>query len=188
MKDTRTTLPVVFLLGVGIGLVGDAGHVQAGVTEYLWDGVPTIWKSALWFPFFVGAAITLGAWLASLLHTAPAARDRRDALIGGAIILALYSLTTVTATAPAIAAGSLCWGIALAVWIWWDDGLSAAAFGVIAMVCGPAAEIMMVDLGASRYVPGHDSLFGVAPWLLPLYFAVGVILSGIVQALQRPAR
>ena len=51
---------LVFLLGFGIGLAGDASHVASGTTAYDWDGVPTLWNSAIWFPFVVGLAV-LGA-------------------------------------------------------------------------------------------------------------------------------
>ena len=51
---------ITFLLGFGIGLAGDACHVASGTTVYDWDGVPTLWNSAIWFPFLVGLAV-LGA-------------------------------------------------------------------------------------------------------------------------------
>lgn len=186
LKSDRMALVAVFVVGVCIGLVGDAAHVQAQITEYLWDGVPTVWKSALWFPFFVGIAITFGAWLAARIYSSPFRHDWRDALTGAAIILAIYCLTTVLADAPTIAVNALCWAIAVIAWLWWDASPGAFAFGVVTMVVGPAAEIMMVELGASRYLPGYDQLFGVGPWLLPLYFATGAILSGMLRALQIP--
>ncbi len=174
----------LFALGAGIALVGDASHVQAGITEYLWDDVPTIWKSAIWFPLVVGSAVAIGGWLGSRFSLPRSARGRRDALIGAALVLALYCLTTVVADAPSIAANALLWALAIAIWLWWDNSLAALCFAAVAAVIGPAAEIVFVELGASRYLPGHDELFGVAPWLMPLYFATGAILSGIFRALQ----
>lgn len=159
--------------------------MQAGITEYLWDGVPTVFKSALWFPFMVGGAISIGAFALSRLELARRVRDRRDALIAAGLILALYCLTTLVATSAPIAANGLCWGIAVAIWLWWDDSAPALVCALLTMVVGPTAEIVMVALGASQYLPPWDGLFGVAFWLLPLYFATGAVLSGFFHALQR---
>lgn len=183
MSD-RVTFALLFLIGVVVALIGDASHVQAGITEYLWDGVPTIWKSAIWFPLLVGSAVAVTGWIGSKLDPPDSVRSRRDALVGAALILALYCLTTVVSGDPSIAANGLLWGLAIAIWLWWDPSLRALGFALAAAAIGPAAEIAMVELGASRYLPGYDDLFGVAPWLIPLYFATGAILSGIFRALQ----
>lgn len=37
--------------------MGDAGHVASGTTRYLWDDVPTIWRSAVWFPVLVSGGV-----------------------------------------------------------------------------------------------------------------------------------
>ena len=180
-------LPVaaeLFLIGAVLGLVGDAAHVQAGITEYLWD-LPTIWKSAIWFPLLVGGGVTLGGWVGSRVGSPARRHSRREAYIAAAAILGIYCLTTVVADAPSIAADGICWAIALVVWLWWDDSPRAFGFGVIAMLVGPAVEILAVELGASRYLPAYDEIFGVAAWLLPLYFATGAVLSGIWRALER---
>jgi hypothetical protein len=187
MTGPRATFLWLFLLGAGIALVGDAGHVQAGITEYLWDDVPTIWKSAIWFPLLVGSAVATTAWIGSRFDLPRTSRNRRDALIGAGLILALYCLTTVVADVASIAANGLCWGLAAAIWLWWDASMPALAFAVAAAVIGPAAEIVMVELGASQYTAAYDSLLGVAPWLMPLYFATGAVLSGIFRAFQNDA-
>lgn len=179
---------MLFAIGVAIALIGDAGHVDSGITEYLWDGAGKIWKSALWFPLLVGSAVAAGGYIGSRFELPRASRDRREAMIGAALILGLYCLTTVVADSPQIAANGLLWAIAIAIWLWWDASAGAFAFAVAAAVLGPLAEIVMVEIGASRYLPGHDELFGVAPWLLPLYFATGAVLSGIFRAIQTPAR
>lgn len=186
--SSRLTFISLFLIGASIALIGDAAHVQAGITEYLWDGVPVIWKSAIWFPLLVGSAIAVTAWIGSRFQLPVRRRDRSDALIGAGLILALYCLTTVVAGAPSIAANGLCWGIAVAIWLWWDDSPGALVFALIATLVGPLAEIVMVELGASRYTEAYDGLFGVAPWLMPLYFATGAVLSGIFRAFQNDAR
>jgi hypothetical protein len=50
------TAAAIAALGFVVGLAGDACHVASGTTRYEWDGVPTIWRSAIWFPFLVAAA------------------------------------------------------------------------------------------------------------------------------------
>ena len=51
------TAAIIFALGFGVSLCGDATHVASGTTVYEWDGVPAIWRSAIWFPFLVGGAV-----------------------------------------------------------------------------------------------------------------------------------
>ncbi len=62
MSD-RVTALVVMVLGAAIALAGDACHVVSGTTHYDVQGMPTVWKSALWFPIAVGLAVLGGAWL-----------------------------------------------------------------------------------------------------------------------------
>lgn len=184
MSD-RATFAVLFVAGAAIALAGDAAHVQAGITEYLWDGVPTIWKSALWFPILVGGAVAAGGWIGSRFDLPRSDRRRTDVVIGMASVLGLYFVTTLVADAPQIAANGICWAVAIVIWLWWDPSRPAFFAALAAMILGPIAEIMMIELGASRYLPGHDQLLGAAPWLLPLYFAAGAVLSGSFRALQR---
>jgi hypothetical protein len=56
------TAATIAVLGFVVGLAGDACHVASGTTRYEWDGVPTIWRSAVWFPFLVAGAVLLAAW------------------------------------------------------------------------------------------------------------------------------
>src|SRR3954453_4850396 len=88
------TAAVIAALGFAVGLAGDACHVASGTTRYEWTALPLIWDSRAWFPFLIAAVVTSGAWLA---HQAglPATRDRTraDAVLGAALVLALYALT-----------------------------------------------------------------------------------------------
>lgn len=185
MSD-RATLALLFVVGAAIALAGDAAHVQAGITEYRWDGIPTVWKSALWFPILVGGAVAGGAWIGSQFDLPRSDRRRKDAVAAMALVLGLYFLTTLVADAPQIAANGICWTAAIVIWIWWDSSRPALVGALAATIIGPMAEIVMVEFGASRYLPGHDQLLGVAPWLLALYFAAGAVISGIFRALQTP--
>src|SRR3954449_10253611 len=86
----------IVLLGLFVSLAGDACHVASGTTRYLWDGVPTIWKSAIWFPPLVAAGVlALSDMGRRITPRMPAALERtsRDVLPAAAAVLALYALT-----------------------------------------------------------------------------------------------
>src|SRR3990170_4138664 len=110
---------LVFLLGFGIGLAGDATHVASGTTAYDWDGVPTLWNSAIWFPFVVGLAVLGAAEAGHRLDLPSRARTRVAVVIGAAVVLALYALTPALRGAPTTVSVVLCGAIAVAVWAWW---------------------------------------------------------------------
>lgn len=48
---------------------------------------------------------------------------------------------------------------------------------VLAAVIGPIVEIVLVKFGVFTYNDECDQLFGVGPWLVPLYFAFGVVVA-----------
>jgi hypothetical protein len=175
---------VVFLLGFGIGLAGDACHVASGTTAYDWTDVPTLWKSALWVPFLVGFAV-LGAAEAGHRAGLPArARSRTDVVVGAAAVLALYAFTATLRGQPTTVSVVLCAAIAVAVWAWWDPTPRAFWIAAGATVLGPVAEMLVSAAGAAHYANDSDGLFGVAPWLPCLYFAAGAVASGVLDALN----
>jgi hypothetical protein len=90
------TAAAIAALGFVVGLAGDACHVASGTTRYEWDGVPTIWRSAIWFPFLVAAAVVLAAW-AGRGTRAVKERGRADVVVGAGAVLAFYALTAVAA-------------------------------------------------------------------------------------------
>lgn len=183
--SNRQTGLLIFVIGALAGLTGDACHVASGTTEYLWDGVPTIWRSAIWFPVLVGGAV-LGAALAGRRAGLPArTRDRRDAGIGIAAVIAMYSLTAALRFEDMTVSVVLFSALAAAIWFCWDPSPGALAIALGAAILGPVAEILIVQLGASQYTAPSDGLFGVAPWLPCLYFAAGSVASGLWSALQR---
>lgn len=181
----RATAAVIFVVSAGVALVGDAGHVASGTTEYLWDGVPVIWRSAIWFPLAVGSALLGVAWIGRRAGL-PSARERTraDAVIGVALVLALYVLTSALKGTETTVSVALCGAFAAAVWAWWDPSRGAFAIAAAAAVLGPLAEIAVVALGAARYTPGSDGLINVGPWLPCLYFAAGAVASGMWRAIQ----
>jgi hypothetical protein len=169
-----------------VGLAGDATHVASGTTEYLWDDVPTIWKSAIWFPFFVAGGVVFAAWVAER-QGLPFVRERTraDVVTGAGAVLALYALTAVLKGETETVSMVLTAAIALAIWSWWDPSPRALTVAVAAAVVGPLVEIGVVEAGAARYAEDSDGLFGVAPWLPCLYFAAGAVASQLVPAVRK---
>jgi hypothetical protein len=171
----------VFAIGFGVSLIGDACHVASGTTRYP-DGVAKIALSAWWFPFAVAISV-LGAAFAGWRMGMPARpRTRLDAAIGIAAVLALYALTAFLRGSPTVVSVTLCSGIALIVWAWWDASAGALIAALAAAVLGPLAEIGIVAIGAASYAPDASGLAGVAPWLPCLYFAAGAVASGLWRA------
>ena len=180
------TAAIIFALGFGVSLCGDATHVASGTTVYEWDGVPAIWRSAIWFPFLVGGAVLGAAWASERFADEPVRRRTRlDAILGAALVLALYGLTSALRGEPATVSVVLTAAIAVAIWAWWDPSPGALAVAVSAAVLGPLAEVVIVELGAASYAQDVDSLAGVAPWLPAIYFAAGAVASRLWAAIAR---
>lgn len=177
----------LFLLGATAALIGDHSHVVTGTTVYYTDAVPFIWSSPLWFPVLVGAATVS---LAELRLRLPAPRSdvtARRALAGIAAVVGAYVTTALVHTAPTVPVTALIGAAAVIIWCVLGDGPGAACGTVIAVI-GPAVEIALVHLDVFAYHPASDGLFGVAPFLVPLYFAFGVVaaLIGELAVARRP--
>jgi hypothetical protein len=180
------TAAVIAAMGFVVALAGDACHVASHTTVYLWSGVPTVWRSAIWFPVLVPAAVVAAAWASDRAGTRPARRrGRTDALLGASLVLALYALTALLRHQPTTVSVLLTGALAVAVWCWWDPSPGALAVACGAAVAGPLAEIAIVAAGAARYQAGADGLAGVAPWLPCLYFAAGAVASRLWAAVAR---
>ena len=95
MRLSGRELLILFLVGAAGGLVGDAGHVQAGTTTYLDDATPFVWESALWFPVLVGLATASLGELRLRLGPPRPGFDIRIALAAIAAVVALYALTAI---------------------------------------------------------------------------------------------
>jgi hypothetical protein len=174
------TAAVIAALGFAVGLAGDACHVASGTTRYEWDGVPEIWRSAIWFPFLVAGAVVAAAWLAERQSAAlPPARirARSDVVAGAAAVLALYALTAALKGQAETVSVILTGAIALLIWRWWDPSAGALVVALAAAVAGPLVEIGVVAAGASSYAGDSDGLAGVPLWLPCLYFAAGAVAA-----------
>jgi hypothetical protein len=179
------TAAVVVALGLVVSVLGDACHVASGTTRYEWGGVPTIWRSAIWFPFLVAAALLGGALAGERAGPPARRRGRIDVPAGAGAVLALYALTAALRGQPITVSVTLCAAVAVVIWAWWDPSPGAFVIGVGAAVAGPLTEIGIVELGAASYTSGSDGLGGVAPWLPCLYFAAGAVASRLWAAIAR---
>lgn len=169
---------VLFVVGAAAGLIGDHSHVATGTTEYLPPShtVPFVWSSPFWFAVMVGAGTVI---LAELRLHLPAVRTGvtvRQGVAGIAAVLGSYVVTAMLHTAPAVPITTLICAFAVLTFCALGDG-PAIVCGVLAAVCGPAIEIAIAAAGHFRYAEDSDALFGVAPWLIPLYFAFGVVAA-----------
>lgn len=176
-------LLVLFAIGAGGGLVGDAGHVQAGTTTYLGDSVPFIWESALWFPVLVGLATASTGELRLRLGPPRPGFDLRVAIAAIAAVLAIYAITALAYDEPLLPATTLIVMVAALVVCWLTDGWRAIACALTAAVVGPVAEIVIVELELSEYAASADELAGVPLWLPALYFAFGAVAARLAELL-----
>jgi hypothetical protein len=186
--STRATVASIVALGVVVSLAGDACHVASGTTRYEWDGVPVIWRSAVWFPVLLAGGVLALALVGHRWRDrlpAARARGRRDVIPAAAAVLGLYALTAALHGQPVTVSTVLVGSLAVALWAWWDPSPGAALGGVIAAIAGPLAEIAIVAVGAASYTPGSDGLAGVAPWLPGLYFAAGAVAFRLWDAVGR---
>ncbi|MDQ2637716.1 MAG: hypothetical protein M3Y83_12650, partial [Actinomycetota bacterium] len=87
-----------------------------------------------------------------------------------------YVTTALVHGAPTTPATALIIAMAVITWCALGDGPSVVC-GVLAAVVGPVVEIVLAEAGLFAYHADSDELFGVGPWLPPLYFAFGVVVA-----------
>lgn len=167
---------LLFLLGAGAALIGDHSHVITGTTEYFTKAVPFVWSSPFWFPLMVGAATVCLAETRLHLPNPRSTVTGRQALVGVAAVIGMYVTTALVRSAPVVPSVTLLVALAAITWAALGD-LPAAFCGVVAAVAGPLVEIVLAEAGVFAYSADCDGLFGVAPWLVPLYFAFGVVAA-----------
>lgn len=92
-------------------------------------------------------------------------------------------------SAPVVPSTALIVAMAAIVWTVLGDGAGAIC-GALAALIGPVVEILLVKTGVFAYNADCDGLFGVGPWLVPLYFAFGVVVAALGELCARtePAR
>ena len=176
MKLRVSELVVLFLVGAAASLVGDHSHVVTGTTEYFTDTVPFVWSSPIWFPVMVGAATVSLAELRLHLPNPRTTVTARQGLAGVAAVLVAYVTTALVHSAPPVPSITLIVAMAAITWCALGDKPSVVC-GALAAIIGPIAEIVLVKVGVFAYNADSDGLFGVGPWLVPLYFAFGVVVA-----------
>jgi hypothetical protein len=169
-------LLLLFLLGAAASLVGDHSHVVTGTTEYFTDAVPFVWSSPIWFPVMVGAATASLAELRLHLPDPRTTITARQGLAGIAAVVGMYVTTALVHGAPPVPSTTLIVAMAVITWCALGDK-SSVVCGVLAAIIGPIVEIVLVKVDVFAYNADCDGLFGVGPWLVPLYFAFGVVVA-----------
>lgn len=191
MPDVKLRVPdvvLLFVLGGCAALIGDHSHVVTATTEYYTEAVPFLWSSPLWFPLLVGGATVSLAELRLHLPAPRATVTVRQGVAGVAVVVGMYVTTALTRGAPVVPATTLICVAAIVTWCVLGDGPGAIC-GAVAAIVGPAVEIGLVQVGVFAYTDGSDGLFGVGPFLVPLYFAFGVVVAllGELLAARRAA-
>jgi hypothetical protein len=171
----------VFLCAATIAPLGDHFHVACGVTEYLTDFGP-IWigNSPLWFILLVAgflASLSVVHGHLRLGGTRPIS-DRRI-FLSPLFVLALYLTTSFYPLRDGGSLEAIITAGAGALWLALDRSRLGLFVGLGVAGVATATEWGLVQLQVFRYLPGSDELLGVAPWLLPLYFAAAVAVGTV---------
>ena len=177
---------MLFLIGGAAALLGDHSHVVTGTTFYTTDSVPFVGSSPVWFPILVGLATVTLAEIRLHLPSVRTAVTVRQGLGGIAAVVGSYLVTALVHTGPAVPTTALISVFAVLIWCAWGD-VPAMVCGALAAVVGPVVEISLVEAGVFGYAEVSDGLFGVAPWLVPLYFAFGVVAALMGELAVAPA-
>lgn len=171
--------------GALLGPIGDHFHVATGVTEYL-TTVGIIWlgNSPLWFALLVGGLIGgLAAFIGVMARGEPGRAPLGLVIVSPLIVLGLYLTTSFYPWRDGGSLELLMTAAAVAMALVFDRSRLGVVVGVVAAVGATAFEFMLVQLGVFRYLPGSDELFGVAPSLLPLYFAASICAGAVGRRL-----
>jgi hypothetical protein len=185
---TGKAVLILFAIGAACGLVGDHAAVDSGATNYLdAGGVPFVWDSPLFFPVMVGLATAAIGELR--LHLAPPRPgDLWEGLAAIASVLGIYLLTSILADESTSTATAFIACLAALVLVRFGDGRPAIICGAIVAVLGPAVEMVEHSAGIFEYTDNVDDLAGVGPWLVPLYFAFGVVSARLGELLANDRR
>lgn len=190
VRPTGKCFAFVFCCGATIAPLGDHFHVARGVTEYLTDFGPLwIGNSPLWFVLLVATFMaTLAVAQGGLrpradegAREAPERVSDRRIFLSPLMILGLYLATSFYPWRDGGTLEVLITAAAALLYVGVDRTRTGLLIGAVVAIGATATEWTLVELGVFRYLPGSDELFGVAPWLLPLYFAASVAVGAVGQ-------
>lgn len=177
MRLSGASMLALLGIGAGCGLIGDHAAVDSGSTRYLdVGGVPMVWGSPLFFPLAVGVATVSLAELRLRLGPARPG-DAWEGVAAVASVLAMYLLTSLLSDESTSAATTFLCCLAALVLVRFGGGRPAIVCGVLAATAGPLIEAAESAAGIFEYDENVDDLLGVGPWLVPLYFAFGVVCA-----------
>ena len=168
-----------------IAPVGDHFHVVRGVTEYLTDFGP-IWLGCcpLWFVLMIAPGMAALSAAHARWRAPDPVRASSAVLLGPLAVLGLYLATSFYPWRDGGSLEALIGVGALALTLTCDRTRTGVIAATLVAIGATAVELALVRLGVFRYLPGSDELFGVAPWLLPLYFGAAIVAGAIARRLR----
>lgn len=184
MTRQQNTISTCFLFvwfcSATIAPIGDHYHVAQGVTEYFTDFGP-IWlgNSPLWFVLLVASSLALLTVFQGVLAV-PRGRRRSDwTFASPLLILGLYLLTSFYPWREGGSLEALLTLVAIVSYLRLDRTRFGLVVGLVVAIGASFVEWTLVQFEVFRYLPESDEMFGVAPWLLPLYFTTSVVAGSI---------
>ncbi len=176
-----------FLSAATIAPIGDHYHVACGVTEYFTDFGP-IWfgNSPLWFVLLVATTMATMSSFQGLYNHARGRVGGTFVFATPLLVLFLYLLTSFYPWREGGSLEVLLTLVAVITYRRLDGTRFGWIVGVVLAVVATFTEWVLVEVGVFRYLPESDELFGVAPWLLPLYFTASVVAGATGRKFFRP--
>ena len=108
--------------------------------------------------------------------------------MSSASVLAIYILTSILSDESTSSVTALIACLAALVLVRLGGGRPAILCGAVAAVGGPLVEIIESEAGIFEYTDNVDGLAGVGPWLVPLYFAFGVVCARLGELASSRSR
>ncbi|MCA9658334.1 MAG: hypothetical protein KC486_08320 [Myxococcales bacterium] len=188
--DLRCFL-LVGLTGAILAPLGDHFHVATGVTEYLvdfgprWFGRSPLWFTLLVAPYMGALAVVQGRLTGPAARSGTDAAARPSAWVWSAplLVLGLYLMSSFYPSREGGVLEVLMFAAAAALYLAFDRSRRGLALALAAAVLASATELALINLGVFRYLPDSAELFGVAPWLVALYFAAAVAVGALGRRL-----
>lgn len=170
----------LYLIGAGLIPLGDWIHVLTQTTQYPveqlkfnFGGVP------FWVPLLFGSAgVMSGVGCLLVRKIFPRTKPASGYKVVAAVMLFLL-IYLVSGVMPKIDLATAMLGVsaALLYLIFSDRSFGVAIFTAGTMIMGTSFEALLVKLEIFSYLPPHNTLFGVAPWLPFLYTGVAVAVD-----------
>ena len=187
VSSTLRCFAFVLACGATIAPLGDHFHVACGVTRYLTDFGP-IWfgNSPLWFVLLVAPFMAVLAVLQGGVTRSRGPAPDTLVFASPLWVAALYLTTSFFPWREGLVLDVVMIVAAGLTWLVLDRTRGGLVFGIGVAIVATGAEWSLVQLGVFEYLPGSDGLFGVAPWLLPLYLSASVCVGAVGRRMLAP--